>query len=148
MISNRLIFSFKHLKLANRVQRNYLQYQPSLSRTKQSVKEPQVLDYYYKYRYVPNNIPETLGEAEYVETEPYYIATLYEWDNTLPSEYNDHFSYAPIWAYVLHGGIYIWMAILIIIGHIESDYYKKPTAQSGDYSCGLFCLSNNFSVLD
>ena len=121
-----------------------LHYTPSESRVRESVKEPQTLEHFYAYRYMPDFYPEILGEARYIPTNPYQSSTMYDWDNYMPEEQNEQFSYAPVWAYLTFGLSYLWFALYILYSDIEADHnnYKRfeftdIAGGSGNYAATL-----------
>ena len=118
-------------------QSRVLHYLPGPSRLRIGLKDPQVLDHFYQYRYTENMFPERFGECRYVPSEPYAQATFYSWENYLPSEYNEHWSYTSMWYYVVFGFGYLWFALLVLKAEIDSDFYKKPSALTRDFSRGL-----------
>ena len=113
-------------------QARYLHYVPSNSRTREPVREPQEIVHFYQYRYVPDIYPEIFGEAQYVPQNAYYSAPLYDWDNYIPKEFNEQWSYAPIWVYLTFGMFYVWLALAIGMMEIDSEHLGiTPFRNSG-----------------
>ena len=124
-------------QLFSHQQARVLHYEPGPSRLRVGLKDPQVLDHFYKYRYTEDMFPELWGEARYIPSEPYAQSSFYDWENYLPKEYNEHWSYTSMWIYFVFGLGYIWIALGVIKNEIDSDFYKKPNAISRDFSRGI-----------
>ena len=127
-------------------QSRYLHYEPGPEKLKRSVKEPQELTDFWKYRYHPGEIAEVAFEAQYFENDPYLLHSFYDWENITPKHYNDWFSYGNLWVWFFFGGIYVWISLLFLVGEWskpkEMDLYR-----STDISGGLELLCNNQHLL-
>ncbi len=118
-------------------QSRYLHYKPGPGRSREAIREPQELDHFYKYRYVPDFYPEVFGEAIYIKQDPYNIAPLYDWDNYLQEEYNEQFSYAPVWTYLIFGFGYIWLFVFATMEYIDAKAMGRTTYDNPDVSGGF-----------
>ena len=149
MYLNRLTSMLRVASVSSKTipQFRHLHYQPSASRSRIGIKEPQKLDAFYVYRYIPGEIAEVFGEAKYQTTDPYEISVFYDWENWEPKEYNEHWGIAPIWVYVVFGFIHFWVFLSMLFIKIDAESKGKPAFGNPDISGGLGYYTHNYSLI-
>lgn len=116
--------------LRSKQQARVLHFDPtSLERARKSITEPQVLGDFYKYRYSYYQAPETFGGLFYVHHEPYKLSIFYDWENYMPTEQGEWWSYTSMWIYAVFGFSYVWIFLKMAIREIDAEKHNvAPTS--------------------
>lgn len=119
-------------------QARHLHYDPtSPYRLREGLKEPQELGPYYKYRYSEYQAYEQFGELRYHHHEPYLLATFYDWENYLPTEYNEHWSYTSMWVYLVFGILPLWVFLYGFVREMDHERGKLMPIETKHIAEGL-----------
>lgn len=106
-------------------QARYLHYDPnSLSRSREAIREPQEIKYYYKYRYTPYMNPEMFAWAQYIHQEPYYLHQFYDWENYLPSKYGEWWTWGPGYVYAFYFFVLFGLFLYSFFRSVAADKYR------------------------